>query len=126
MASEQTFPPGLPSGYPTQELMSADFVESCGAILFDLTDPKDRKVCLIRTRDSDTWLIAKGRRNCGESRHQAALREVMEETGKSLSVSKPKFSTGLSASKFNSLNRTQSRYLVFSSHYQGTGVTCSL
>ncbi|KAF2637091.1 hypothetical protein P280DRAFT_357980, partial [Massarina eburnea CBS 473.64] len=67
--------------YRTEQLMSEDFVESCGAILFDLGDPKNRKVCLIRTRQDGQWHLAKGRRNHGESRHDAALREVTEETG---------------------------------------------
>lgn len=73
--------PGKPSKLPVRHISSEDFVESCGAILFDLADPKDLSVCLIRTRVKQEWLLAKGRRNYGESRHEAAIREVMEETG---------------------------------------------
>lgn len=59
---------------------SEQFVESCGAILFDLSSPK-KTGCLIHYHPKNEWLLAKGRRNCGESRHEAALREVREETG---------------------------------------------
>ncbi|KAI9933907.1 hypothetical protein ASPWEDRAFT_35880 [Aspergillus wentii DTO 134E9] len=65
---------------PTKQYPSTQFVESCGAILFNLsTAPKT--VCLIHYHPKNEWLLAKGRRNCGESRHEAAIREVREETG---------------------------------------------
>ncbi|KAL2853315.1 NUDIX hydrolase domain-like protein [Aspergillus pseudoustus] len=67
------------SHFPTTQFSSENFVESCGAILFDLSQPTKR-VCLIQYRD-DEWLLPKGRRNVGESRHAAALRETQEETG---------------------------------------------
>ncbi|CAG7948852.1 unnamed protein product [Penicillium olsonii] len=69
------------SPYATTQYNSEQFVESCGAILFDLSDSQSKKVCLVYYRAGDEWLLAKGRRNCGESRHEAALREVREETG---------------------------------------------
>jgi 8-oxo-dGTP pyrophosphatase MutT (NUDIX family) len=68
------------SKYPTSQYTSEEFVESSGAILFDLS-PKKIEVCLIHYIANDEWLLAKGRRNCGESRQEAALREVREETG---------------------------------------------
>ncbi|RMZ73618.1 NUDIX domain-containing [Pyrenophora seminiperda CCB06] len=68
------------SNYAISQYTSEEFVESSGAILFDLSS-KMRKVCLIHYIAKDEWLLAKGRRNCGESRHEAALREVREETG---------------------------------------------
>ena len=64
-----------------QQYPSEQFVESCGAILFDLSDLPTTKVCLINVLEKQEWLLAKGRRNIGESRKDAALREVMEETG---------------------------------------------
>ncbi|EXF85451.1 NUDIX domain-containing protein [Colletotrichum fioriniae PJ7] len=68
------------SNYVTRQYASETFVESCGAIPFDLSkDPA--RVCLLHYLSTDEWLLAKGRRNCGESRHEAALREVLEETG---------------------------------------------
>jgi 8-oxo-dGTP pyrophosphatase MutT (NUDIX family) len=73
---------GRPSLHPSQELASDRFVESCGAILFDLSDIQDKKVCIVQpTYTKHEWLLAKGRRNYGESRKDAAIREVMEETG---------------------------------------------
>lgn len=64
----------------TIQYTSEQFVESCGAILFDLRANKPKAVCLIHYHAKNEWMLAKGRRNCGESRHQAALREVSEET----------------------------------------------
>ncbi|KAJ5555244.1 hypothetical protein N7461_003714 [Penicillium sp. DV-2018c] len=64
----------------TTQYTSEQFVESCGAILFDLS-AQNKAVCLIHHHAKNEWLLAKGRRNCGESRHEAALREVREETG---------------------------------------------
>jgi 8-oxo-dGTP pyrophosphatase MutT (NUDIX family) len=61
--------------------LAKDFVESCGAILFDLSHPQTPQVCLLHYVKNNEWLLAKGRRNCGESREQAAIREVVEETG---------------------------------------------
>ena len=69
------------SSSATRQLSSENFVESCGAILFDFSNPQEKKVCLIHHFKNDEWLLAKGRRNCGEARKDAALREVMEETG---------------------------------------------
>lgn len=66
------------SPYATNQYTSEQFVESCGAILFA---SQNKTVCLIHYRAKDEWLLPKGRRNCGESRHEAALREVREETG---------------------------------------------
>ncbi|KAJ6149620.1 hypothetical protein N7471_000819 [Penicillium samsonianum] len=65
----------------TTQYASEQFVESCGAILFNLSDSQNKTVCLIHYHAKNEWLLAKGRRNCGESRHEAALREVREETG---------------------------------------------
>lgn len=71
------------SNYLTTQYTSKQFVESCGAILFDLS-AQPKTVCLIHHHAKDEWMLAKGRRNCGESRHEAALREACEETGHSV------------------------------------------
>ncbi|OAL68877.1 NUDIX domain-containing protein [Trichophyton violaceum] len=68
------------SAFVTSHYTSEHFVESSGAILFDLSQ-KTVKVCLIHYIKKNEWLLAKGRRNCHESRRDAALREVKEETG---------------------------------------------
>ncbi|KAF6838304.1 NUDIX domain-containing protein [Colletotrichum musicola] len=68
------------SNFVTDQYASDAFVESCGAVVFDLSqDPI--QVCLLHHLANDEWYLAKGRRNCGESRQEAALREVLEETG---------------------------------------------
>ncbi|KAK2063422.1 NUDIX domain-containing protein [Colletotrichum caudatum] len=68
------------SNFITSQYSSEAFVESCGAIAFDMSK-KPAEVCLLRYLATGEWLLAKGRRNCSESRHEAALREVLEETG---------------------------------------------
>ena len=66
------------SFFPTSQYTSENFVESAGVIPFHLAK---KQICLVYLSARNEWLLAKGRRNCGESRHQAALREVYEETG---------------------------------------------
>ncbi|KAL4904983.1 hypothetical protein BDW74DRAFT_178550 [Aspergillus multicolor] len=67
------------SSYVTSQYTSEQFVESCGAVLFDASGGQPR-VCLIHYKH-DEWPLPKGRRDCGGSRREAALREVQEETG---------------------------------------------
>lgn len=62
----------------TKQYTTEDFVESAGAILFQLST---RKICLLRSCERNELLLTKGRRNVGESRQAAALREAEEETG---------------------------------------------
>ncbi|KAL6713755.1 hypothetical protein ACLMJK_008247 [Lecanora helva] len=64
--------------FPTTQYASSEFVESAGAILFHISS---QRVCLLRLKKRDEWLLAKGRRNCEESRASTALREVEEENG---------------------------------------------
>lgn len=67
------------SPFPTSIYTSAQFVESAGAILFRFSIP--RQICLLYLVDRDEYVLAKGRRNCGESIRETAVREVTEETG---------------------------------------------
>lgn len=64
------------SKFQTEQYSAEQFVESVGAIAIKVTT---REVCLISY--AGEWMLAKGRRNIGESRSQAALREMKEETG---------------------------------------------
>ena len=66
------------SKFSTTHLFSEEFVESAGTIIFRLST---QEICLIHHREVGEWLLPKGRRNRGESRQSAALREAWEETG---------------------------------------------
>ncbi len=66
------------STFESAQFPSSTFVESAGAIPFRLST---REICILHHRRRDEYLLAKGRRNCGERRRDAALREVREETG---------------------------------------------
>ncbi|KAI0013835.1 NUDIX domain-containing protein [Xylariaceae sp. FL0662B] len=59
---------------------SDQFVEACGAIVFD-TSNEPKTVLLLYEGKKDEWILPKGRRNCNESRKAAAIREVGEESG---------------------------------------------
>ncbi|KAL1593559.1 hypothetical protein SLS59_009256 [Nothophoma quercina] len=69
------------SNFVTRQYASEQFVESCGAVLFISSKPQNAKVCLVNYLKTNEWMLPKGRRNIGESRKEAALREVAEETG---------------------------------------------
>ncbi|KAM0707742.1 hypothetical protein Q7P35_004391 [Cladosporium inversicolor] len=64
------------SKFKTEQYNAEQFVESVGAIAIKASTCE---VCLILS--GGEWMLAKGRRNIGESRSQAALREMKEETG---------------------------------------------
>ena len=66
------------SRFPTTQYTSDVVVESAGAILIELMS---RRICLLHDLSTGEWLLAKGRRNVGESRAAAAVRELGEETG---------------------------------------------
>jgi 8-oxo-dGTP pyrophosphatase MutT (NUDIX family) len=69
------------SSFVTRQYASEQFVESCGAVLFMSSELANAKVCLINLLSTNEWMLPKGRRNIGESRKEAAVREVAEETG---------------------------------------------
>jgi hypothetical protein len=64
------------SSFPTHQYSSSTFVESCGTVLFDLSKPYSKRVCLTSILASNGWVLAKGRRNINEARKDAALREI--------------------------------------------------
>jgi 8-oxo-dGTP pyrophosphatase MutT (NUDIX family) len=66
------------SRFKSEQYTSEEFVESAGAVLFRLSS---REICVLRLLDREEYILAKGRRNCGEACQAAALREVTEETG---------------------------------------------
>lgn len=71
------------SKWQTSQYTASEYVESVGAIAFNLSA---RTVCLIHHAKRDEWLLAKGRRNLGETRQVAAVREIAEETGYSCRI----------------------------------------
>lgn len=66
------------SRFESEQYSSEAFVESVGAVLFRLST---REVCVLRILKRNECVLAKGRRNCGESRYDAAVREIAEESG---------------------------------------------
>lgn len=66
------------SRFESEQYTSEAFVESAGGVLFR---PSSREICVLHLLSRDEYVLAKGRRNCGEARHETALREVTEETG---------------------------------------------
>ena len=60
------------------QLYADEFVESAGVIAFHLPS---QRICIVYNSFKKEYLLPKGRRNCAESRANAALREVQEETG---------------------------------------------
>ncbi|KAL8791307.1 MAG: hypothetical protein Q9195_005926 [Heterodermia aff. obscurata] len=66
------------SHFHTTQHTSTQYLESAGAILFRLPT---HQICLLHLPPRNEYLLPKGRLNICESRQQAALREVREETG---------------------------------------------
>ena len=58
--------------------MAENFVKSAVAILFHLSS---KEICVLHLSERNGYVLAKGRRNCGETRRAAALREIAQETG---------------------------------------------
>ena len=66
------------SPFPTSQYTSAQFVESAGAVLFRVST---REIYLLYLSEHNEYVLPKGRRNCGESTRETAVREVAEEIG---------------------------------------------
>ncbi|KAI1391890.1 uncharacterized protein F4822DRAFT_108749 [Hypoxylon trugodes] len=66
--------------YPSEK-----FVEACGAVVFD-TSERPKRILLLYHAADDEWLLPKGRRNCNESRKEAAIREIREESGYDIKI----------------------------------------
>ncbi|GAW24931.1 hypothetical protein ANO14919_145270 [Xylariales sp. No.14919] len=64
--------------FESEQYASEAFVESVGAVLFRFST---QEVCVLHDLKRDEYVLAKGRRNCGETRRETAVREVTEETG---------------------------------------------
>ena len=64
--------------FRSEQYSSEAFVESVGAVLFRLSS---KEMCVLHLLETDEYVLAKGQRNCGESRKDASIREVLEESG---------------------------------------------
>src|SRR3954447_23631318 len=58
----------------------------CAAVIFD--SPKGEKILLTRRSDNGKWCLPGGRMEPGESAAEACEREVLEETGLRVTVTK--------------------------------------
>ncbi|KAL8804403.1 MAG: hypothetical protein Q9182_002598 [Xanthomendoza sp. 2 TL-2023] len=66
------------SKFVCEQYTSEEYVASVGAVLFRLST---QEICLLHRPKRGEYMLAKGRRNCWESRQEAAAREVTEECG---------------------------------------------
>jgi 8-oxo-dGTP pyrophosphatase MutT (NUDIX family) len=71
------------SRFQSEQHFSESFVESAGAVIFRLSA---KEICTLRLHARSEYVLPKGRRNLGETRQAAALREVLEETGYSCRI----------------------------------------
>lgn len=69
------------SSFRTTQLLSHQFVNCAGSILFRHLPNQPLQICFLHYRTKDEWLLPKGRQDLGESLAHAALRETFEETG---------------------------------------------
>ncbi|KAI4241197.1 MAG: hypothetical protein L6R42_011347, partial [Xanthoria sp. 1 TBL-2021] len=63
------------SHFATEQYTSEAFVESVGAVLFRMST---QEICVLHLLKKNEYILAKGRRNCGETRQDAAARELTE------------------------------------------------
>ncbi|KAL9632919.1 MAG: hypothetical protein Q9204_003610 [Flavoplaca sp. TL-2023a] len=66
------------SKFTTEQYTSEEFVESVGAVLFRMST---HEICILHMLKNNEYVLAKGRRNCGETRQDTAVRELTEECG---------------------------------------------
>lgn len=64
---------------------SAKLLVGCSAVIFDETK---QKVLLTRRADNGKWCLPSGHMEAGESASEACIREVKEETGLSVNVTR--------------------------------------
>ncbi|KAF7312347.1 Nudix hydrolase domain-containing protein [Mycena indigotica] len=65
---------------PSTQYSASNFVVSAGCVLFRKREGA-LELCIIHDRKRDQWVLPKGRKDCGESTAEAAVRETFEETG---------------------------------------------
>lgn len=71
-----------PRPYSSVNHFSEAFVICAGSVLFrSTTDKREWEICVLHSPKEAVWVLPKGRKDCGESVENAALRETYEETG---------------------------------------------
>lgn len=76
-----SIPQGRPRSYLSINHLSEDFVICAGSVLFlAASDKKEWQICILHSPKEGLWVLPKGRKDCGESVENAALRETYEET----------------------------------------------
>ncbi|KAJ7127099.1 NUDIX hydrolase domain-like protein [Mycena epipterygia] len=66
--------------HPSTQYSASQFVISAGCILFRKAS-ESLEICILHERNNNEYLLPKGRKDCGESISDAAVRETFEETG---------------------------------------------
>ncbi|KAF7374992.1 Nudix hydrolase domain-containing protein [Mycena sanguinolenta] len=71
---------------PSTLYFSEDFVVSAGCVLFrknpnTSNGEVELEICILHDLTKDSWVLPKGRKDCGENVPAAAVRETFEETG---------------------------------------------
>lgn len=72
---------GLPRPHPSPVLFSEAFVICAGSVLFRDDKAGRWQICVLHDRVDNVHVLPKGRKDCGESIDEAAVRETYEETG---------------------------------------------
>ncbi|KAI6038585.1 hypothetical protein EDC04DRAFT_1923770 [Pisolithus marmoratus] len=71
----------LPRSHASLVLFSEAFVICAGSVLFRSDTAGRWQICVLHDRMGNVHVLPKGRKDCGESTDEAAVRETYEETG---------------------------------------------
>ncbi|KAL4072191.1 NUDIX hydrolase domain-like protein [Scleroderma yunnanense] len=72
---------GLAWPKPSVVHFSEAFVICAGSVLFRRDAEDTWQICILHNRTDQLFVLPKGRKDCGETTEEAAIRETHEETG---------------------------------------------